>query len=160
MPIFDAEISLLNVSDGNGTTITSDWSLVDGLDVNGNQTYDLIANNSKYFETSILKNTFIFTFSVINKTDPNNIVDYGPVDVPAVTLGNVGPTITNAAEFPSIPGNRTDPNIPIHTFLGTNGTVVAGKTSANLTWSIDNQTPTSTPLITINPSDGQVFAPY
>ena len=159
VPIVDAEISLLNVSDGNGTTVTSDWSLANGADINGNQTYDLIANNSKYFETSILKNTFIFTFSVINKTDPNNIVDYGPVDVPAVTLGNIDPTITNAAGFPSIPGNRTDASIPIYPFQGTNGTVVADKLSANLTWSITEQVPESTPLITINPSDGQVFAP-
>tara|TARA_B110000208_G_scaffold65126_1_gene84432 strand:+ start:21 stop:4541 length:4521 start_codon:yes stop_codon:yes gene_type:complete len=159
-PIVDAEIKLINVSDGLGTTITSDWSLVDGADIGGNQTYNLIATNPRYFETDILKNTFIFTFSVINKSDPNNIVDYGDTVVPAVTLTNIGPNITEASRnFPAIPTGRTDPNIPIHTFLGTNGTVVAGKTSANLTWSIDNQTPTSTPLITINPSDGQVFAP-
>ena len=134
--------------------------MVDGTNINGNQTYDLIVTNPRYFETDILKNTFIFTFSVINKSDPNNIVDYGDTVVPAVTLTNVFPYITLASRnFPTIPTGRTDPNISIHTFLGTNGTVVTGKTSANLTWDIEYQTPTSTPLISINPSDGQVFAP-
>ena len=159
VPILNAEIKLVNVSNGQGTVITSDWTLVDGTDVNGNKTYNLNVVNPKYFETNLLSNTFIFTFSVINKTDPNNIIDYGNVDVPAVTLGNENPSITNATGFPSIPGNRTDPSIPIYTFLGTNGTVVSGKESANLTWSLTEQVPESTPSITINSSDGQVFAP-
>jgi len=159
VPIANAEIKLVNVSNGQGTVITSDWLLEDGDVMGITKTYRLKVVNEKYFETAALKNTFIFTFSVINKTDPNNIINYGNVDVPAVILGNIGPIITNAALFPSISGDRTDPTVPIFTFLATNGTIVPSKLSSNLSWDIENQVPTSTPLISINPSDGQVFAP-
>ena len=158
-PIANAEIKLVNVSNGEGTVITSDWLLEDVGYINGVRRYNLNVVNPKYFETTILKNTFIFTFSVINKSDSNNIIDYGNVVVPAVTLGNIGPIITNAALFPAISADRTERNVPIFTFLGTNGTIVPSKLSSNLSWEIENQVPTSTPPISINPSDGQVFAP-
>ena len=161
-PIPNTDIKLLNVSDGNGTTITSDWNLIAGSNVDGNQTYSLIVENPRYFETSILKNTFIFTFSVINLVDPSNPIDYGNVVVPAVTLINERPAIDEFV-FPPISGNRTDPNISIFTFLGTNGTVATNssgvsRNTENLNWELTDQAPT-TPAITINSSDGKVYAP-
>ena len=168
VPIANAEIKLVNVSNGQGTVITSDWLLEDGADVDNKKTYRLKVVNPKYFETAALENTFIFTFSVVNKSDLNNIINYGNVDVPAVILGNIGPTIVKdlvnkvpfqSSDFPAISGDRTIETIPIFTFLGVNGTIVPGKLSSNLSWEITNQVPTSTPLIRINPSDGQVFAP-
>ena len=123
----------------------------------GYDTYNLNVVNPKYFETNQLSNVFTFTFNV--KSTGVDAIDYGPTSISGIRLGNVSPSITNANSFTSIPGDRTDPTIPIFTFEGVNGANESLDTVADLSWSISNQNPPSDPLISIDQSTGKLYAP-
>ena len=155
-PLATSEITLLSVIDGNSNNVTADWNLVSGANL-GHDTYNLKVVNPKYFETNQLSNVFTFTFNV--KSTGVDAIDYGPTSISGVRLGNVSPSITNANLFTSIPGDRTDPDIPIFTFEGVNGANEELDTVADLSWSISNQNPPSDPLIRIDPSTGELYAP-
>ena len=155
-PLVTSEITLLSVIDGNSNNITADWSLEPGENL-GHDTYNLRVVNPKYFETNQLSNVFTFTFNV--KSTGVDAIDYGPTSISGIRLGNVSPSITNANYFTSIPGDRTDPTIPIFTFEGVNGAVAPLDNVADLSWSISNQNPPSDPLISIDRSTGELYAP-
>ena len=156
IPLATSEITLLSVIDGNSNNVTADWSLESGTNL-GYDTYNLNVVTPKYFETNQLSNVFTFTFNV--KSTGVDAIDYGPTSISGVRLGNVSPSITNANLFTSIPGDRTDPAIPIFTFEGVNGANEDLDTVADLSWSISNQNPPSDPLISIDPSTGKLYAP-
>ena len=160
IPLATSEITLLSVIDGNSNNVTADWNLVPGANL-GYDTYNLNVVNPKYFETNQLSNVFTFTFNV--KSTGVDAIDYGSTSISGVRLGNVSPSITNANLFTSIPGDRTDPTIPIFTFEGVNGavntTLDPHRNVADLSWSISNQNPPSDPLISIDPSTGKLYAP-
>ena len=156
IPLAASEITLLSVIDGNSNNVTADWNLEPGTNL-GYDTYNLKVVNPKYFETNQLSNVFTFTFNV--KSTGVDAIDYGPTSISGIRLGNVSPSITNANSFTSIPGDRTDPTIPIFTFEGVNGANESLDTVADLSWSISNQNPPSDPLISIDQSTGKLYAP-
>ena len=167
IPVQSTDITLTSVIDGYGNIITSNWILENGQS-SGNppsNTYNLKVVNSLYHEVDPLLNTFTFTFNVINLTDANNPVEYGNIDIPGIVLANIAPTIIDSegndfqpSDFPAIESDRTDPNIPVFTFLAKNGAAESLDTAKDLTWSISNQVP-ATPELTINATDGELFAP-
>jgi len=157
IPLASSEITLLSVIDGNSNNLTADWSLESGTNL-GYDTYTLKVVNPKYFETNQLSNVFTFTFNV--KSTGVDAIDYGPTSISGIRLGNVSPSITNANLFTSIPGDRTDPTVPIFTFEGVNGAVNPPLNNVtDLSWSISNQNPPSDPLISIDQSTGKLYAP-
>ncbi len=156
IPLASSEITLLSVIDGNSNNVTADWVLKPGENQPHN-TYKLEVVNPKYFETNQLSNVFTFTFNV--KSTGVDAIDYGPTSISGIRLGNVSPSITNADSFTSIPGDRTDPDLPIFTFEGVNGAVPPLDNVADLSWSISNQNPPSDPLISIDQSTGKLYAP-
>ena len=151
VPIVNSSVELVSVLDGGNNNITSNWTLV-SLGKTDGYTYDrynLQVENPMYYSPNPFLNAFTFNFSTTDQ-DTGNVFSMSFVG----TLSNVGPTISIDIPQSTLSPER-DNQQSIANLSGVNGTIVADKTTANLSYTILSQNP-STPALELR-SDNKIY---
>ena len=164
-PIDNTRVELISIYDAfSPNPITSRWRIerlyeADGVTLLVPNRYNLVVNTASYFNPDSTQNVFDFKFNVvtIDTQTPDPLTQSGFAETSqeidfSKTLLNKDPEITTDTTLPILAPNERNFQVdPLITFAGLNGAVLPLNQTANLSWSISNES-SSPPLELIGSS--------
>jgi hypothetical protein len=150
--IVNSSLSLISVTDGNGSDVTSNWNQPVATGATP-AAYNITTNKVLYYDTDLNKNNFTFIFEVTNNDGVSPVITRNTAS--NIKLGNVAPTITNTLNADGqISVTVIQGTINVTTITAVNGCADPSQETKDIEFSISPST-----TLQIDPASGAITEP-